>query len=330
MRPQSTDSNGSLLPANRCVFPDDWEFIAGGAAAESTRPSYDIMKAPDSSFLPATSGCQLPDRAAGPISGLDRALADLFPPTPANLCGDSLAPHVAAGFPCRFPIGSCRETVFPDSDVDASDAPMPPSLVRLLLTGEGFLKGTDKASVYTGNSNPFYVTHIPAERWISPINSDLSGYQWNTWGTGSKSGVYRFWTSFAEKGPEVMSCPGSSPCPGFETPTGGYAMIKIYSDNHGEAMAWVNGNANLIEGTSTVNAVADYPDQKKHFPLGGGPAEIDWSLSTIPTPPVGGLVDLPIAGSDGSVPWPMLLAPVAGVLALLACLWYGKRRWLRN
>jgi len=77
--------------------------------------------------------------------------------------------------------------------------------------------------------------------------------------------------------------------------TGGYKLIKVYTDNHGEAMAYINGDADLtfddcaksaagaghnivlldgvycekddLVGTSTLNAVADYPDKRKHFQL---------------------------------------------------------------
>ena len=164
---------------------------------------------------------------------------------------------------------NCRETVFPDGIIDAWDAPMPPALVRFLLSGSGFLHGADKSAIYTQNSNPFNDTHIPAEPWIAPINNDLEGYQWNSWGgAGGRDGLYHFWTSLADHGTEVVSCGRDSasggaffdpndapidgsnndPCPhetGVGVNTGGYQWTKVYTDNHGEAMTWINGDANL-------------------------------------------------------------------------------------
>ncbi len=295
VRVQGTDSNGSALPANRCIFPDDWRHIAGGSLAEELRPNYDIW-----------GGDPCGENDAGPFSLLD-----------GPLCGDSLAPHVDGGE---------RETNFPDAvtKVNAGDASMPPSLIRLLLTGTGFIRPADKADIYDpsgSNANQYYVTHIPSDPWITPINEELSGYLWNTWGVGSKSGLYTFWTSLADKGAEVISCPGedTDPGPGATcingngpaVATGGYQMIKIYSDNHGEAMAWLNGDANLdftncissaaftdpvtaggskivllngfycnkdvTVGTSTLTAAADYPDKRKHEPLDSNDVTVTWT-----------------------------------------------------
>lgn len=307
VRDAGQTSGGAYLPPNRCIFPDDWEFIAGGALAEEFRPNYDIMKAPDTPFADNAT-CDTPfEGLAGPFSWLDPAPVDLSPLTPSNYCGDSLAPHVDGGQ---------RETVAPDLDVDSWDAPMPPALVRLALSGSGFIRPADKASVYTNNINPFYVTHIPAEPWITPINEDLTGYQWNTWGIGSKSGLYQFWTSLADHSVDstlpdqsIISCAGSSnPC-NDPQPTGGYSWIKIYTDNHGEAMAYVNGDANLtfdecanssnsaghnivllsgwycekndVVGTTTLTAAADYPDKRKHEPLDSNDVTITWKWGGI-------------------------------------------------
>ena len=102
---------------------------------------------------------------------------------------------------------NCRETVFPDGVIDAWDAPMPPALIRFALTGVGYLAGADKADVYTGNTNQFYDSNIPAEPWIAPCNADGECYQWNSYGAaGGKDGPYHFWTDFASHGPVVVSC----------------------------------------------------------------------------------------------------------------------------
>jgi hypothetical protein len=291
-RASSVGSNGEFIPANRCIFPDDWLFKAGGATALEARPNYDI-------YGGSTSPCT--EAVAGPFSQLD-----------APGCGGTQAPHAGGGQ---------RETNFPDGVINANDAPMPSALMRFGLTGSGFLLGAAK---HNPNSQ-FDVTHIPAEPWITPINSDGSGYQWNSWGTGAKSGVYHYWTDFASHGPEVLSCAGASdgafvfvpgvgsdPCgDGSGVATGGFDVTKVYSDEHGNAMTWINGDANLsftgcstsapvsgtatpivllkgfycksgaTVGTSTLNALVDYPDKRKHFAIESGNVTVTWTWGGI-------------------------------------------------
>lgn len=305
VRDAGEDSNGSFLPENRCIFPDDWEHIAGGVLAEEFRPNYDIMNAPDSSYnctganYLTCNSSQAPGVVGSTVTGHNPVRGPfslLDGPNP----GDSVAPNVTGGF---------RETWLHDGDVDEWDAPMPPALIRFLLTGSGFLRAADKKSVYDNGENPFYETHIPAEPWITPINEDLSGYQWNTWGIGSKSGPYVFWTSLADHSAEVISCPGATPCAGSGVATGGYKMTRVYTDNHGEAMTYVNGDADLtwadcdlntpvpaynisqlsgyyceqgdVVGNSTLDAVADYPDKRKHQPIASEEVTITWTWGGI-------------------------------------------------
>ncbi|MEO8458038.1 MAG: hypothetical protein ABI559_09515, partial [Chloroflexota bacterium] len=354
-RDSGIGENGEFLPANRCIFPDDWAFKAGGKSAglndatstasngvpEETRPNFEISKAPSRNYSTNTLGCQtLSGGAAGPFSLLDGLVKSINNGIvgPSDLCDDSLAPLTPAdaGVSANCLTGGltydCRETVFPDGIIDAWDAPMPPALIRFLLTGSGFLTGADKADVYLSNSNQYYDTMIPAEPWIAPINADLEGYQWNSWGaSGGKSGPYHFWSSLADHGPEVVSCgadgnglffdpnspavdnTNSDPCPnevGVGVPTGGYLLTKVYSDNHGEAFTWVNGDANLsfdecdtttptanphkivllngfycesgdLVGSSTLGALADYPDKRKHFAELSNDVTIDWTWGGI-------------------------------------------------
>jgi hypothetical protein len=354
-RDSGIGENGEFLPANRCIFPDDWAFKAGGKSAglndavdtasngvpEESRPNFEINKAPSRNHVPNTNTCQtLSGGAAGPFSLLDGLVTKIefgVVNDGASLCDDSLAPLYPAdgGASANCLTGgltyNCRETVLPDGIIDAWDAPMPPALVRFLLTGSGFLTGADKADVYSGNSNPFYDTHIPAEPWIDPINADLEGYQWNSWGgAGGKSGPYHFWTSLADHGPEVVSCAGSGggfidpndpavdntdsdPCPGevgVGVATGGYKLTKVYTDNHGEAFTWVNGDADLsfddcdsstptendhdivllngffcelndVVGNSTLGALVDYPDKRKHFAELSNEVTMTWTWGGI-------------------------------------------------
>jgi hypothetical protein len=310
-RPQAEDSQGGVLPANRCIFPDDWRFLAG-PLPEVTHPHLDVMRTagPNTCGGPPAAGTE-----AGPMSLLD--------PAPAVVgvnpgCADSSAPLVTGGF---------RNTTLPDGVINAADAPMPPAEVHLLLTGSGFLKAADKEHIYGATARPFYVTHIPAEPWITVAGSN---YRWNSWGVGPNSGLYDFW-QVADHSLEVISCPGVSnpaapgavedfnaltqPCidpltglPAGGVHTGGYKNILVYTDNHGEAMAWANGDADLtfadciaagtdpvaalnlkevvggffcqpddVVGTSSIRALVNYPDkQGKHYPLLAGPVEITW------------------------------------------------------
>ena len=298
-RDSAVGSNGEFIPANRCIFPDDWLFKAGGDASD-VRKNYD-------NYGGSTAGCS---NVAGPYSLLDPIVFD-SEGFRDIVCGDSMAPHAPFG-------DGFRETNFPDGVIDANDAPMPSALIRFQLSGSGFLLGTEK---HNPNSQ-FDVTHIPAEPWISPINADGSGYQWNSWGTGPKSGVYHYWTDFADHGPEVLSCAGPSSglhvgdedsCPasdnGDPVATGGYNLTRVYSDEHGVAMTWINGDANLtfegcastvaaaghkivllngffcqpdnIVGSSTLNALADYPDKRKHFAILSDDVTITWTWGGI-------------------------------------------------
>ncbi len=342
-RDSAVGANGEFLPANRCIFPDDWQFKAGGVVgdglneaaddtasdagfAESSRPNFDILgvvpTAPTNQAV-----CNAVPRASGPFSWLD---TNVQGDTSAAPCGDSLAPNVstASANDCLHAGAqtsrTCREVVFPNGIINAWDPHMPAALAMFMLHDDGFLRPADKDSIYS-SGNLFYTTHIPAEPWIAPINNDLSGYQWNSWGgPGAKAGQYEFWTSLADSSAEVLSCAGpssgayyvpaggSDPCgDGSGVRTGGYSWTKVYTDNHGEAMTWVNGDANLgfsecdssaggtdpdhmivllsgyycengdKVGHSTIRASVDYPDKRKHFAIMSNEVDIDWTWGGI-------------------------------------------------
>jgi hypothetical protein len=290
VKDQAADINGLLLPANRCTFPDDWAKVLGQNA------QYDILGS-----APAGSCANV----AGPFSLLQQVKAN---------CGTTKAPHVdALPGDQAPPYALFRHSVFPSVPtlVSSVDAPMPPALVTLTLAGQGFLKGAAKSDIY-GAANQYFATHIPAEPTILVAGS---GYQshWHSWtGTGNRSGLYVFWSSLAGASTKgvadatVISCPGTSSvgCVGGKD-TKGYDLIQIYTDNHGEAMAYVNGDANLDftacdannlashkiispiighycekdddVGSSTINALAVYPDKQPHRDMAAGPVTIDWT-----------------------------------------------------
>ncbi|MDO8614306.1 MAG: thrombospondin type 3 repeat-containing protein [Dehalococcoidia bacterium] len=319
VRAQGVDSNGGLLPANRCVFPDDWLHMMGGTTAATNNPQSDIW---------GTGNCGA--KEAGPFSLLDPTHNVITDP---NVCNDSKAPHVGGLF---------RETVLGNGVVTNGDAPVPSALVALTLTGSGFLRPAAKTDIYPTNNNTFYVTHLPSDPWIDVGPNSNYFNHWNTWGLGAKTGIYTFWTSLADRGLEVVSCgPASSnafapvatsPCPATGVLTGGYRTMSIFTDNHGEAMVWINGDANLtftgclssastlptplpgspgvsiktisgnfcrpgdIVGSSTVSAVVDYPDKhSKHYALLSNSVTVTWtwggSKTISVTPSAGGQIN---------------------------------------
>ncbi len=276
-------SNGEFLPANRCIFPDDWKDRFSPIGDD---PQFDLWGGPICNN----------NKNAGPYSLLD-----------GPACGDSKAPHVNGGF---------RETIHPNGVVNADDAPMPSAQVDLTLTGSGFLLPYDKPVA----DGEYQVTHIPAEPWILGGN-----YLWHSWGIGAKSGLYNFWTSLADHGPEVISCPAADADagPGANcidgngpaVPTGGFRTITIYTDNHGIAKTQVNGDADLdfrdctnstgpfphttdagniikeitgffceqgdVVGASTIGAVVNYPDKRKHSPIASNDVTVTWTWGGI-------------------------------------------------
>ncbi|MGK2965753.1 MAG: hypothetical protein ACSLFM_09105, partial [Tepidiformaceae bacterium] len=418
-RAAGVDSNGGLLPAGRWVFPDDWRMLAGGSLAESLSPNYDVMIDPadDTDEL----GCWKLDaddnQYVTPMDCYfdaplwdqsDLVFQDEFVGPPSLLDGwyndDSWAPISSDLDSYEY-----RDTIGPDRKVHATDAVMPPAEVTFNIEGSGFLKEATKGvpGTYDGNGvvipagnnvywlgeNPYYVTQIPAEPWISQNNVRGGGYEWNSW---NNDGGYWFWTA-VETGDVVYSAGGADSdkldnddlskkggvaayvetgallsdddgglddtetqvtitAPGgiengdiiriesedmlvvsgggttsliverfynggplVAHPNGqkvmvfvggeetGYDSLYVYSDNHGEAMVWANGDAGLtmdecqgaagdpgigdgtvvnisgdlcqdgdLVGTSTISATVHYPDFQKHYPLASNEVTVDW------------------------------------------------------
>ncbi len=302
------DQNGGILPAGRCIFPDDWRFLAGGDLAEISNPNMDIWSG-------VASGCTATADVQGPFSLLD-------PPGCSTVAPNvSKAPRADGTTNLGF-----REANFPNAvtTINADDAPMPPAEILFAIdldnTGDddsGFLHAADSAKL------PWDRANIPAEPWITTAGS---GYRWDSFGAGANNGPYDFW-EIADHSAEVISCagpssdvvednnPATAPCTGTAVPgsgvnTGGYQQIYVYSDNHGEARAWINGDANLsfddcitggdpeehqivalsgyyceqgdLVGTSEVDVIANYPDkQGKHYPLSPDAVTIDWTWGGI-------------------------------------------------
>ncbi len=274
------DSNGLLLPANRCTFPTDWAQVVGDD------DQFDI--------LGGSQSCG--SNFAGPFGTLSGV--------PPDDCGDdSVAPHVDGGF---------RESTKSDGQVTAIDAPMPPAEVTFSRTGSGFLHGVDKAS------GEYQVTHIPAEPQIVPASPYLwhtwtgSGERsglYNFWtdfiGVGDA----------VVSCPGDSPCDDGVATGGFDaiavySDNAGVAMAAINGDAELTFAECDNNLAahliiepidghyceqNDIVGTSTVSANVDYPDKKPHQDIdASSPVTITWrwggikDITTAPGETVGG------------------------------------------
>jgi len=193
-------------------------------------------------------------------------------------------------------------TVVPDGFLDWWDAPMPPAkVIYQIQAGQtvtapnghvsnpnqaGYFKAVNKTDIYYTwvtdpilnqadkikvYTNPFYQEMIPAHEAI-PAFINNGGYDWNSFNEGY--GPYVFWQFINQNRylPIVTST----------DPSGHPTCAEVYSDNHGEAMIWLNGNWNLdlykysankfsadveykaIVGTTKVQATVDYPYSRLH------------------------------------------------------------------
>jgi hypothetical protein len=219
----------------------------------------------------------------GPYNTLDDGLPDGRPLPPTSLT--YLNPYAIA-----------RDTIIPNNQLNWWDCPMPPAKITFEITsGPGFFKAVDKADVYyqivdaadiwpsvaRGTfyviqfTNPFYAIEIPANSEIPPFANN-GGYDWDSWGwtnwTLNATGPYFFW--------DIINWLPNPYTPNEDDvhPT----KVQVYSDNHGEAMVWLNGDWNLnlsaweagkgffdipyMEwvGNTTLLAKADYPYMRKH------------------------------------------------------------------
>jgi hypothetical protein len=273
------------LPAGRWVLPDDWAVLAGPNWDEQ-RLHWDIMNNPGThlvvdhtTFLnPATAG-QGPYTdpalvAAAPVIG--PFAPELEIPTDYGY-NPNIVIH---GY--RYPVVTDRKTVVPNGFLDWWDAPMPPAKItfkiqnvaavadNITVSNVGYFKEAIKSDIYyiahgTHNdlTNPFYWAMVPANFEI-PAFVNNGGYDWDSW--NSSYGPYQFWKIFNRPMNLDLPARNASLYP---------AKAQVYTDNHGEAMIYLNGNYNLnpllftfkgldvpfgsTVGSTTVVAIADYP-----------------------------------------------------------------------
>jgi len=296
------------------TLPDDWAELASPNWV-ITNIHWDIMNNP-SDFNP-TVGAEA--MAGVPVTS-NNPFGSYQQPWPV---GQTVAAYpvigpfspgieqpAAAGMPYGYRVPNIRldmdrqiQTVVPDGELNWWDAPMPPAKITYMITNPsvtvttdnaGFFKETDKADIYYGYwddpattvnemtvvfTNPFYAINVPAH-WAIPAFGNNLGYDWDTFGNSSSHeeyGPYPFWT--------ILNRQTENPIVPTTDAANYPTLAQVYSDNHGEAMIYLNGNWNLdlvtsvefpgntnktsggafdikpgtIVGFSTVQAMADYP-----------------------------------------------------------------------
>jgi hypothetical protein len=310
-----------ILPEGRWVLPDDWEYLAG-PDWEQDRPHWDIMTQPNDNIMsevdpsggtPVSEGglkevielgdylewalSAEPDEldipgdlvaeapVIGPYSTLDTYVPEILYKDIDPVDGVPETPVVPAGIDYNgsgSPDDDGRKTIIPNGKLNWWDCPMPPAKIIFEITdGPGFFKDVNKGQVYyewvntdyepgyegIAYTNPFYFEMIPDSPLIPPFVNN-GGVDWDSW--DPTYGPYPFWTI-------INQPPGTTPSDD-QHPT----KVHVYSDNHGEAMVWLNGDWNLdlsdwfvgaydiptgaVVGNTTVIAAAEYPYFRGEFP----------------------------------------------------------------
>ena len=174
---------------------------------------------------------------------------------------------------------------------------MPPAKIIFEISeGAGFFKDCDKGDVYyqwvetdlesdgpegIAYTDPYYWEMIPGNPLIPPFVLN-GGFDWDSW--DASYGPYPFWKIFNQ-----LDTQGDTPADP-QHPT----KVEVYSDNHGEAMVWLNGDWNLdlsnwvsdgaydvptgtVVGDTIVQAIADYPYMRKHLTMASNTVEKSWT-----------------------------------------------------
>jgi len=291
---QAANAVGSLLlPAGRWILPDDWEYLAG-PNWQVGRMHWDIMCNPDGTVTSITDelgayqkGTPAKTISGSPVIGPFSPGLELMTPAGWKIPNPGYDTVNRVYGTNKLPI----QTVVPDAVLNKWDAPMPPAKIIFQIQSgaakavAGYFKAAAKTDIYylgtvdpvTGvvankvYTNPFYKTFIPAHKAI-PTFINNGGYDWDSF--LASYGPYTFWT--------IINQNAYKPIVASADPAGHPTVAEVYSDNHGEAMIWLNGNWNLAltewvsEGsavdipinstvaTTTIQATADYPYSRLH------------------------------------------------------------------
>jgi hypothetical protein len=292
------------LPEGRWVLPDDWPILAG-ANWQELRPHWDIMDQPNDNIMSEvdknlngweTAGDYLEWTLSEAPNKLDKPgdLVAEFPVVGPFSTLDTYTPYIEHPMKLNF------KTIIPNGKLNWWDCPMPPAkIIFEIMQGPGFFKDTDKGEVYyqwvetnlnhegpegIAYTDPFYWMMIPASPFI-PAFILTGGFDWNSW--NGQYGPYPFWKIF--NAPDGVM-PGDEQHP---------TKVEVYSDNHGEAMVWLNGDwhldldewqvdkyppfdaydipAGTIVGDTIVQATADYPYMRYDLYGVSNPVEKIWT-----------------------------------------------------
>jgi PKD repeat protein len=288
------------LPEGRWVLPDDWPILAG-AEWEEFRPHWDIMDQPNDNIMSKADydadgwkewGDYIEWTLNESPNKLDKP-GDLVAERPvigpySQL--DQYSPYIQEPWKLNY------KTIVPNGKLNWWDCPMPPAKIAFEITdGAGFFKDADKGDIYyqwvetdlesdgpdgIAYTNPYYWEMIPGNPLI-PAFVLNGGFDWDSW--NPDYGPYPFWKIFNQLPGETPSDP--------QHPT----KVEVYSDNHGEAMVFLNGDWNLdlsqwvgaggaydiptgtVVGDTVVKAIADYPYMRKHLTAVSNTVEKTWT-----------------------------------------------------
>jgi hypothetical protein len=314
---QAANAPGSmLLPAGRWVLPDDWALLSGTV----NRIHWDISVDPSVHSVMALNDPLGPYTKSG-VTVAAKPVIGPFSPGLEVMTDTGWAAAITSTDSLRM-----NKTVVPDGVINSWDAPMPPAKVAFEITdplnvkvngvmqGVGYFKDAWKTGIYyigtgtgagintpTNYTNPFYFANIPAHELIPPTNAN-GGYDGDSVGINNPSdpmGAGPFWKSITE--PDGTITPQSHTLP---------TKVEVYSDNHCEAMVYLNGYSNLHRemydggadvplnttvGHTTVTAYADYPYYRSHPVFASNSVQKTWFWSG------------QVLGVDGSAQMPMVL-----------------------
>jgi hypothetical protein len=290
----------SRLPEGRWVLPDDWPILAG-AEWEELRPHWDIMDQPNDNIMSKVDRDLDGWKEWGDyIEWTLNEEPDVFD-VPGDLVAeapvigpysalDTYTPYIEEPWKINY------KTIIPNGKLNWWDCPMPPAKIVFKITdGAGFFKDADKGDIYyqwvhtdrgdgIAYTDPYYWEMIPGNPLI-PAFVLNGGFDWDSW--NDAFGPYPFWKIFNQ-------LPGDTPSDP-QHPT----KVEVYSDNHGEAMVFLNGDWNLdleqwqvpkdppfdaydvptgtVVGDTVVKAIADYPYMRKHLTAVSNTVEKVWT-----------------------------------------------------
>jgi len=283
-RPALTNAGGwETAPAGRIVLPDDWPLIAAGPEAYDLGLAYDQAPHWDIMTQPTDNVMSL-ENPLGDYHWWDSTTPDFATEGPLVAEADVIGPYSSLDdytSSLRDPLD--RKTIVPNSKLNWWDCPMPPAKIGFrIMDGPGYFKEAEKTDIYyqwvkyyfnlwgIAYTNPFYEMMIPASPFIPPYIIG-GGYDWDSWGfEGHEFGPYPFWQfiNTTPRDPKVLPSGVVEVHNDPQHPT----YVWVYSDNHGEAMVYLNGDWNLdlgtppyeiptdtVVGETTVRAFAHYP-----------------------------------------------------------------------